>query len=164
MSFLFCPCGTKKLYLKCCEPIIAGKKSAETAEQVMRARYSSFDKKQLQFLKQSLHPNKRGDYNDVATERWANESKWKGLEVVECEKGGAEDSEGTVEFIATYELEGEERKHRERAEFRKNNGKWFYYDGQIYGASTVKREDPKVGRNDPCHCGSGKKFKKCHGA
>ncbi|WP_373975303.1 UPF0149 family protein [Chitinibacter sp. SCUT-21] len=28
----------------------------------------------------------------------------------------------------------------------------------------IVREEPKVGRNDPCHCGSGKKFKKCHGA
>lgn len=28
---------------------------------------------------------------------------------------------------------------------------------------TVKREQPKVGRNEPCPCGSGKKFKKCHG-
>ena len=30
-------------------------------------------------------------------------------------------------------------------------------------ANQVKREAPKVGRNDPCPCGSGKKFKKCHG-
>jgi preprotein translocase subunit SecA len=30
-------------------------------------------------------------------------------------------------------------------------------------AATVKREEPKVGRNDPCPCGSGKKYKKCHG-
>jgi len=29
---------------------------------------------------------------------------------------------------------------------------------------TVVREGPKVGRNDPCPCGSGKKYKKCHGA
>ena len=28
----------------------------------------------------------------------------------------------------------------------------------------VKREGPKLGRNDPCWCGSGKKYKKCHGA
>jgi preprotein translocase subunit SecA len=27
-----------------------------------------------------------------------------------------------------------------------------------------RREAPKLGRNDPCHCGSGRKFKKCHGA
>jgi uncharacterized protein YecA (UPF0149 family) len=30
--------------------------------------------------------------------------------------------------------------------------------------ATIKREGPKIGRNDPCHCGSGKKYKKCHGA
>jgi preprotein translocase subunit SecA len=29
---------------------------------------------------------------------------------------------------------------------------------------TFKRESPKVGRNDPCPCGSGKKYKKCHGS
>ena len=27
----------------------------------------------------------------------------------------------------------------------------------------VRRDRPKVGRNDPCPCGSGKKYKKCHG-
>jgi preprotein translocase subunit SecA len=31
------------------------------------------------------------------------------------------------------------------------------------GGATVVREEPKVGRNDPCPCGSGKKYKKCHG-
>ncbi len=32
-----------------------------------------------------------------------------------------------------------------------------------YKVETVKREEPKVGHNDPCPCGSGKKFKQCHG-
>jgi preprotein translocase subunit SecA len=36
-------------------------------------------------------------------------------------------------------------------------------DGES-GAHQVKRDAPKVGRNDPCPCGSGKKYKKCHGA
>ncbi len=31
-------------------------------------------------------------------------------------------------------------------------------------ATPYRREEPKLGRNDPCFCGSGKKFKKCHGA
>jgi uncharacterized protein YecA (UPF0149 family) len=31
-------------------------------------------------------------------------------------------------------------------------------------AGTFRRDNPKVGRNDPCPCGSGKKFKKCCGA
>jgi preprotein translocase subunit SecA len=36
--------------------------------------------------------------------------------------------------------------------------------GADAGVETVRREGPKVGRNDPCPCGSGKKYKKCHGA
>jgi len=33
-----------------------------------------------------------------------------------------------------------------------------------YHVDTVRRETPKVGRNDPCPCGSGRKYKQCHGA
>jgi preprotein translocase subunit SecA len=36
--------------------------------------------------------------------------------------------------------------------------------GQVLKTETVKRDAEKVGRNDPCPCGSGKKYKKCHGA
>jgi preprotein translocase subunit SecA len=36
--------------------------------------------------------------------------------------------------------------------------------GDDAAVKTVHREGPKVGRNDPCPCGSGKKYKKCHGA
>ncbi len=35
---------------------------------------------------------------------------------------------------------------------------------QRYKVDTIRRDAPKVGRNDPCPCGSGKKFKQCHGA
>lgn len=37
-------------------------------------------------------------------------------------------------------------------------------EAQRYHVEQVKRDTPKLGRNDPCHCGSGKKFKNCHGA
>jgi len=36
-------------------------------------------------------------------------------------------------------------------------------EGERYKVDTVRRETPKVGRNDPCPCGSSKKFKLCHG-
>ena len=36
--------------------------------------------------------------------------------------------------------------------------------GDDAAITTVRREEPKVGRNEPCPCGSGKKYKKCHGA
>ena len=36
-------------------------------------------------------------------------------------------------------------------------------DGMFGKVETYRREDPKIGRNDPCPCGSGKKYKKCCG-
>lgn len=38
------------------------------------------------------------------------------------------------------------------------------YQGFAAKPATIVRDAPKIGRNDPCHCGSGRKFKKCHGA
>jgi uncharacterized protein len=35
---------------------------------------------------------------------------------------------------------------------------------QRYRVETLRRDGPKLGRNDPCHCGSGRKYKQCHGA
>ena len=37
-------------------------------------------------------------------------------------------------------------------------------NGPVAKVAPIKREGPKLGRNDPCYCGSGKKYKKCHGA
>ena len=62
--------------------------------------------------------------------------------------------EGTVEFKARYEQDGHMHHISENSLFRRIRGRWFYVD-------TVKSQ--KLGRNDPCHCGSGKKYKKCCG-
>lgn len=40
---------------------------------------------------------------------------------------------------------------------------WEITSEARYKVQTVRREEPKVGRNDPCPCGSGRKFKQCHG-
>jgi len=67
-----------------------------------------------------------------------------------------------VEFEASYEMDRLKDLHHERARFKKNGDKWFYLDGSIV-PKTVVRTGPKVGRNDPCPCGSGKKYKHCCG-
>ena len=36
-------------------------------------------------------------------------------------------------------------------------------NAQNTSPESITRDEPKLGRNDPCHCGSGKKFKQCHG-
>nr|MDH5328572.1 UPF0149 family protein [Aquincola sp.] len=41
---------------------------------------------------------------------------------------------------------------------------WDLTAKERFAVATVRRDTPKVGRNEPCPCGSGKKFKACHGA
>lgn len=159
-----CPCGSDKEYADCCEPVLSGAEPATTAEALMRARYSAYIKGAIAFLGESLHAGSRQDWDEAATRKWAEQSQWLGLEVKSTEQGLEEDEEGMVEFIATYSEDGVVRQHHERSLFRKENGRWYYVDGQLPAPETVKRGTPKVGRNDPCPCGSGKKFKKCCGA
>jgi SEC-C motif-containing protein len=159
-----CPCGTGKDYEECCRPIIAGERLAATAEELMRARYSAYTQVEMDFLQASLHPGHQ-DGNDLAGARdWAENSVWHGLEVISTRAGGPEDSEGQVEFVATYTHEGREQVYHEVAEFDRVDGNWYFREGKPGVRKPIVREEPKVGRNDPCACGSGRKFKKCCGS
>ena len=159
-----CYCGSGRDYSDCCEPIITGAKPAATAEAMKRARYSAYVVGDAAFLGESLHPGHREDWDEAATRRWSEQSEWLGLEIRAREAGGEGDTEGMVEFIANYRENGLPRQHHERSRFRKHGKQWYYVDGQMPKPETRRNEGPKVGRNDPCPCGSGKKYKKCCGA
>ncbi len=159
-----CPCGTELAYEECCGPIIDGTQSAASAEQLMRSRYTAYAKQDTGYLYSSLHPEHRKDYDEKSTRQWAESSKWHNLEILDTKDGNEGDTEGTVEFVATFTANGVRRDHHERASFKKDEDKWYFVDGNPVTPGTVVRSEPKVGRNDPCTCGSGKKFKKCCGA
>ncbi len=159
-----CPCGTELTYEECCGPIIDGTQNASSAEQLMRSRYTAYAKQNTGYLYSSLHPDHRKDYDEKSTRKWAKSSEWHNLEILNTNGGGEDDTEGTVEFIATFTEGGSRREHHELAGFKKDADNWYFVNGQPIAPKTVVREGPKVGRNDPCTCGSGKKFKKCCGA
>jgi len=159
-----CYCGSDNEFEVCCGPIISGSVKAETAEALMRARYAAFVTRKIDFLHASLHPDHRQDHDQNATRRWAERADWLGLQVVEVAAGGKGDEEGTVEFIATYKQDGVVKPHHEISRFSRQDGDWYYVDGDLVMPKTNTRDRPKVGRNDPCPCGSGRKFKKCCGA
>ncbi|HYK87960.1 MAG TPA: preprotein translocase subunit SecA [Acidobacteriota bacterium] len=77
--------------------------------------------------------------------------------------------EETIRYLYLFEplsLEEQEAREREREEARRRQLReqnLVYSGGDGTPAAPKKREVAKVGRNDPCPCGSGKKFKKCHG-
>ncbi len=129
----------------------------------MRSRYSAFVEGDIDYIMKTHDPKTVSDIDRDGTAQWASESEWLGLEILETEKGQDGDTEGRVDFCATYKLKGSKVEHRERALFRKEGDDWLFVDGVQIAGPPVKREGPKVGRNDPCSCGSGKKYKKCCG-
>jgi len=156
-----CPCTSGRAFDQCCGPYLSGTQFPPTAEALMRSRYSAFATGNIDYLHDTLVPDTREDFEREAAEEWARTSEWTGLDIRSTEKGGAGDDEGWVEFVARFRQEGEDRLHHETGHFTKTDGRWFYADG-VRGTRPVRVE--KIGRNDPCPCGSGKKYKKCHGA
>lgn len=165
-----CPCRvreSKKLKLEeCCGQYLNGKKTAPTAESLMRSRYTAYVVKNIDYVEATQLKKGKDDFDKKAALEWAEQSEWKGLEIVSTQKGLESDNEGVVEFKAHYKVNGHEQEihHHEISYFKKQEGKWKYDHGTILGAGPIKRDAPKVGRNDSCPCGSGKKFKKCCGA
>lgn len=158
------PCGSGRDYDSCCQPFVEGEALPPTAESLMRSRYSAYVNHAIDYLGETLHPHHRADWDREATRRWSDNAVWQGLEIVDTEAGGEGDAEGVVEFIARFEDHGRATQHRERSRFQLFEGRWYYVDGETPRPKTQRLETPKVGRNDPCPCGSGKKFKKCCGA
>ncbi len=157
-----CPCGSGLDYLSCCEPYITGKSKAPSAEALMRSRYTAYVKGAVDYIVDTCVQEGERDIDIEQTKRWSQKSQWLGLKIVSSSKGGPTDDEGVVEFEATYALDGLKDRHHERAKFKKIDGSWLYDDGEIV-PTTIVRAAPKTGRNDPCPCGSGKKFKHCCG-
>ena len=146
-----CPCGTGLKLTDCCLPRITGTAPAMTAEALMRSRYSAYVLANVDYLAASWHASTRPEKLDVS-----GNIEWLGLDILACKAGLVADIKGTVEFIARYNQHGVAAAVRECSRFVKEQGTWFYVDGDLKTAA-------EPGRNAPCQCGSGKKYKKCCG-
>jgi SEC-C motif-containing protein len=174
-----CPCQSGQSYQNCCAVYLNGSAVAPTAEKLMRSRYTAYVRGDIDYIKKTLAPESTKDFDAAATKKWSREADWKGLRIVSVEGVQANDQRAVVEFVATYGTRGQVLEHHEVSHFRKNEkGEWFFVSGEAHthkeGEShehhhhhakpqTYVREAPKVGRNDPCPCGSSKKYKKCCG-
>jgi len=156
-----CPCGKELTYEECCKPYITGEKLPLTAEDTMRSRYTSYVVGEIDYIYNTHNPETRNGLSKKEIKHWSESTNWNKLEIIETVKGGENDIDGIVEFKGYYEEDGKTLFHHERSVFVKIDGKWMY-DTAISTQKTIKK-DVKVGRNDPCPCGSGKKYKKCCG-
>lgn len=153
-----CPCQSGLSFDACCGPLLAGA-PAPTALALMRSRYTAYARGDIAHLARSLAPEHRGGFDPVEMQASAAQTEWLGLEIVDTAAGGASDDTGIVEFVARFRQQGRIAALRERSRFRRDaDSGWVYVDGEV-ATLPVK----KTGRNDPCPCGSGKKFKQCCG-
>ncbi|MGH8021636.1 MAG: YchJ family protein [Opitutaceae bacterium] len=159
-----CPCGSGLEYDACCGAVISGAQPAATAEALMRSRYTAYVVRAFDHLKDTLTEEQRADFSADEAAKWAESSEWLGFTILNKVKGEAGDDEGLVEFSARFRAGGKEHEHVEASRFVRVEGKWHYAGMLATKGETVRRETPKIGRNDPCPCGSGKKYKRCCGA
>ncbi len=144
----------------------------------MRSRYSAHTTGDIKYIRDTMGSDSHQDFDEKSVREWANKSEWLGLKILSVTDGKESDQKGVVEFVATYKAKGKKIEHHEVSTFKKDkNQQWYFVDGDSHvhedgkghhhhhePVAQVIRESPKIGRNDPCSCGSGKKFKKCCGA
>lgn len=156
-----CPCGSEKPLNDCCGPLLSGEALPKTAEELMRSRYTAFTQGLVGYIRDTRHPRSPNKFSERSVRKWSRESTWHGLEVRETSKGQEADETGTVEFVAHYTMDGQRLKHEETASFHRHDGRWCFLDGEYVAPEPMVRAEAKVGRNEKCPCGSGKKYKRC---
>lgn len=131
-----CPCGSEKSFGRCCLPLHRGERQAETAEQLMRARYSAYAVNDLDYIWRTWHPRTRPE---ALTPEGA--LIWTGMEIVDAVDGRDGDTSGEVEFRAHYRQSSRSGQSapavargtlHERSRFAVRAHRWFYVDGEVY--------------------------------
>jgi SEC-C motif-containing protein len=121
-----CPCGSGDQYAHCCGRYISQPGTAVTAEALMRSRYCAYARKDKQYLLQTWHPSTRPSLMDLDDEV---PMQWIGLKILCTEAGGRDDDKGLVEFVALFKVNGRAGRLHEISRFIKEDGRWFYVDG-----------------------------------
>ena len=115
----------------------------------MRSRYVAFCRGNIDYLSATHHPFRRKADDRQTMARTIAETEWLSLRVLNAVGN-------MVEYAAFCEQNGRTGQLYERSMFVQEDGRWYYVTGTVL-------EPLQTGRNDPCWCGSGKKYKKCHG-
>ncbi|WP_111308809.1 YchJ family protein [Confluentibacter sediminis] len=121
-----CYCGSLKSYNNCCEIAHKNLAEVETAEQLMRSRYSAFVLADGDYLMQSHHSSTRPIKEKKEIVKWSKSVRWLKLEVLETFKGTQNDTEGTVTFNAYFYENGKVEIIHEKSAFVKQNNHWTY--------------------------------------
>jgi SEC-C motif domain protein len=132
MSNLPCPCGSDVSFSKCCDGYIRGKRVPETAEALMRSRYTAYVIGNVPYLLESRHPDFITENEALDIQSWIKDvTSWDKLEILVAEKGTAKDKLGWVAFNVFFHQGDREESMCEYSRFSRLNGRWVYEEGEL---------------------------------
>jgi len=146
-----CYCSSKVDFAVCCEPYLLGKVKAPTPEALMRSRYCAYVVANVQYIANTYAAEQRKHNSLEGILAFAQSCKFVKLEIIDS-------NESQVEFKAHYIQDGYHQILHERSNFVSEEQSWLYKDGHLF-----ETQSKALARNALCPCGSGKKFKRCHG-
>ena len=152
-----CPCRSGLMYSACCEPLHLGVQEADSAEALMRSRYSAFAQAKAQYLVDTWAEERRPALEELTADLKAQVERgerWVALKVLSAQ-GAAGDEEGAVAFEASLISGAQLITLTEVSRFIRAEGAWRYLEGN------PQINTRKLGRNERCPCGSGQKVKRC---
>jgi SEC-C motif-containing protein len=94
----------------------------------MRSRYTAYVLAKRDYLRKTWHASTCPADLGVAV---TDTVKWLGLQIKRTQAGGPGDSEGLVEFVARYEVNGKAERLHEASRFLRAEGQWLYVDGEF---------------------------------
>jgi SEC-C motif-containing protein len=119
-----CPCGRGVRLEACCGRYLGTGVPAPDAESLMRSRYTAFVRGDVPHLLATWHASRR-----PATLDLEESVKWLGLEVKRHTP--IDDTHAEVEFVARSRVQGRGQRLHERSRFVREEGCWFYVDGDV---------------------------------
>ena len=121
-----CPCNSGQAFVSCCGIYHSGHSIPETAEQLMRSRYTAYVNCNADYLLETLHPEKHTPEILSELKNSFKDITWSGLQIVELIDGGLKDETGVVSFQAFYESPSGKFRMDEKSLFTKISGRWYY--------------------------------------
>ena len=145
-----CPCG-QGLYKQCCQPLHLKQQTAQTAEVLMRSRYSAFALQQIDYLIETTAIGQQAYLDRDAIAKWSEDNHWLKLEVLQ-HQAKIDKTHAKVEFKAYFTAQQQQEVHHENSSFVKHQEQWYFLDPTV---------DMNITMKQPCVCGSQKKYKQC---
>jgi SEC-C motif-containing protein len=125
-----CLCGSGHAFAACCGRHIEGREPATTAEALMRSRYTAYALGKEPYLLETWHVSTRPASLNLGEQPV---TKWIGLKILRHEQ--LDDTHVIVEFVARYKINGRAYKLQETSRFVKEDGRWFYVEGDTEPAT-----------------------------